>query len=83
MSTNSKFWHDKAIMIKHPACSVPHEGGIHPDLFERCTIKQLVYSSKTHWRTLHSKSALRSFDEELEAYEIGRASCRERVFALV
>ena len=31
MSANSKFWHDKAITIKHPACSLPHAGGIHPN----------------------------------------------------
>ena len=38
--------------------------------WEPCTIFELFDFSKTHWTTLYSKTALRSFDEELQAYEL-------------
>ena len=37
---------------------------------EPCTIFELFDFSKTHWTTRYSKTALRSFDEELQAYEL-------------
>ena len=38
--------------------------------WEPCTIFELFDFSKTHWKTLYSKTALRSFDEELQAYKL-------------
>lgn len=38
--------------------------------WERCTISALFDFSRTHWKTLYSKTALRSFDEELKVYEL-------------
>lgn len=40
------------------------------DEWKSCTISELFDFSKTHWQTLYSKTALRSFDEELATYEL-------------
>lgn len=38
--------------------------------WERCTILALFDFSRTHCKLLYSKTALRSFDVELQAYEL-------------
>lgn len=38
--------------------------------WEWCTICVLFDFSRTHWKTLYSKTALRSFDKELKTYEL-------------
>ena len=38
--------------------------------WEPCTIFELFDFSKTHWKTFYSKTALWSFDEELQAYKL-------------
>ena len=38
--------------------------------WETCMSFELFDFSKTHWKTLYSKTALWSFDEELQAYKL-------------